>query len=128
MVAVRFLLLAALASLASLGCSPAGLKRDLHYVAGATEVAAQGSLLCDWSSTNRSVGNGFAETNPVMGTHPNGSVTQAYFVGVGTGVAVYNRLLPDVLRIVANSVLIGIEIDAVSWNHSVGADPRGCGL
>ena len=114
--------------LASLGCSPASLRTGLHYVAGGTEVAAQSSLACDWGSTNRSLQSGvYPETNPIMGTHPDHTVTRAYFIGVGAGVVIYNRVLPDILRIAANLAVVAVEIDAVTSNHDVGADPGYCG-
>lgn len=109
-------------------CTPATLRRDLRYVANGTEIAAQASLACDWSSTNRSVGNGYVESNPVMGEHPDHSVTGVYFLGAGLAVAAYNRVLPDAARILANVVIVGAEFDAVLSNHDVGADPHGCGL
>ena len=120
---MRFLLLILLTA-----CSPASLRTGLRWSARATEVAAQSSLACDWGSTNASTGHGYYETNPIMGTHPDHSVTEAYFVGIGSGVAIYNRVLPDALRIVANSLVVAVEIDAVTSNHSVGADPGYCGM
>ena len=119
-------LLILLAIVAS-ACTPASLRTGLHYTAGVTEVAAQGSLACDWGSTNASIGHGYYETNPVMGTHPDHSVTEAYFVGIGTGVAIYNRVLPDILRIAVNLAVVTTEVGAVRSNHDVGAEPGYCG-
>jgi hypothetical protein len=120
-------ILAVLAVLAS-ACSPATMRRGLHYVALGTEVAAQGSLACDAGSTHRAIETGGTEQNPIMGTHPDGSVIGAYFVGVGAGVTAYNRVLPDILRIVGNTIIIGAEFAAAAGNSQANSAVGMCGL
>lgn len=105
---------------ATAACSPATVRSALHYGAITTEVMAQGSLVCDAGSTHSAINRGYMESNPVMGSHPDGQVVAAYFTGTAAGVAIYNRALPDILRIAANLIVVGVEYDAVSYNTSVG--------
>jgi hypothetical protein len=115
---------------AATACTPATMRRGLHYAAGATEVLAQGSLACDAGSTRWAVegpGAGkFMETNAIMGDHPTGRNVATYFAASIVVTAGANRVLPDILRIAGNLVLIGVEYDAVSSNTSVGVPL--CGL
>lgn len=109
-------------------CSPATVRRGLRYTANVTEWSAQASLACDAGSTRAAVRGGDMEQNPIMGTHPDGSVIGAYFVGSAVGVAAYNRVLPDILRVSINLIVIGGEFAAAAGNSQ--ADPRVgmCGL
>lgn len=111
-----------------IACSPAAMQRGLRITAVATEVLAQGSLACDAGSTRSAVQLGGQEQNLVMGTHPDGSVITAYFVGSGVGVAAYNRVLPDILRVAINVLVIGGELAAASGNSSANPRVGMCGL
>jgi len=119
---------AVIIALLLVGCSPATVRSGLHRAAQVTEWAAQGSVLCDAGSTHEALlhSDRYYETNYVMGSHPDGSVQAAYWTGIVGGIAIYNRVLPDILRVAANTIVIGIEYDAVSSNTSLGV--KTCGI
>lgn len=109
------------------GCSPATMRSVLHRGAQITEWSAQASLVCDAGSTHEALQQTkYFERNPVMGSHPDNTVQAAYWTGIVTGVAIYNRVLPDTLRIVANLVVVGFEVSAVQSNTSLGV--KTCGI
>lgn len=111
------------------GCSPTTVRRGLHYTAIATEIGAQGSLACDAGSTRVAIHDYHApEQNPIMGDHPGGDVIGAYFVGSSVGVAAYNRVLPDILRVAANVIVIGAEFSAAVGNSQAIPTMGMCGL
>lgn len=97
-------------------CTPATMKRGLHYVAIGTEISAQGSLVCDAGSTHSAIAHGNTEQNLIMGEHPGDGTIGMYFIGSAALVAGYNRVLPDILRIVTNVTVTGAEIAAVAGN------------
>jgi hypothetical protein len=97
-------------------CTPATMKRGLHYVATATEIGAQGSLACDAGSTHSAIAHGNTETNVIMGEHPSDGTLGVYFATSAALVAGYNRVLPDILRIAANVTIAGAEFAAVANN------------
>lgn len=120
---VRWVIIAGLFA----GCSPASMRNGLHYAAAVTEWTAQGSMACDAGSTHNAMGNSkYFETNPVMGDHPSNTTQAAYWGSWSVGIAAYNRVLPDILRIAANTVLIAVEVDAVASNTSLGVPT--CGI
>ncbi|HTR51986.1 MAG TPA: hypothetical protein VMJ10_14825 [Kofleriaceae bacterium] len=114
-------------ALALVGC--------VHAAAIATESAAIASLACDGGSTHTALESSrYIETNPVMGERPDPSVQAAYFGGAGAAVVGINELLAhgldptagDVWRIIANVAIIGVEVDAVYGNSSIGVPV--CGI
>lgn len=109
-------------------CTPATLKSGLHYAATVTEWSAQASLACDAGSTRVAIQTGGEEQNPIMGSHPDGSVIGAYFIGAGVGVAAYNRVLPDTLRVITNTIIIGAEFAAAAGNSQANPAVGPCGL
>lgn len=112
---------------ATAACTPMQMKTSLRWTANATEAMTYGSLACDAGSTHVAMGDAkYFETNPVMGSHPSNEVQAVYWTGIASGVAIYNRLLPDALRIVANSLVLAVEYDAISNNTSLGVKP--CGI
>jgi len=116
----------ALALVLAAGCTPSTMARALRYGATGTEIAAQGALACDWGSTRTAVPLGYVEQNPIMGTHPDGPTIAGYFATSSALVVAYNRVLPDVLRIIANVGVAGAEIAAVQGNDAVGVST--CGI
>lgn len=107
---------AILVALTLSACTPATMRRGLRYVAIATEVTAQGSLACDMGSTHSAMAHGNSETNVILGEHPSDGTLGVYFAGTAAIVTGYNRVLPDILRIMANVAVTGAEIAAVSNN------------
>jgi hypothetical protein len=125
-ISVRWVIIAGLVFVAS-ACSPAVMRRDLHYVAMGTEVAAHGSLACDGFSTHAALAtSGSSEQNPIMGAHPSDATVAGYFAATSLAVFGTNRVLPDVFRIAVNISIVVVEADAVKHN-STAVSPA-CGL
>lgn len=113
-------------ALLTAACSPATMRHTLHHIALGTEIAAQGSLVCDASSTHMAIELGGHEQNLVMGDHPGDGMIAGYFLASSAAVYGVNRVLPDALRIILNTVIVGAEIAAVQGNSSWGTPA--CGL
>lgn len=115
-------------SLVLAGCSVQTAQRAMHRAAQITEWSAQASMVCDAGSTHAAMESpkGYMESNVIMGPRPSNGTQAAYWSSTMAGIAVYNRLLPDTLRVIVNSVVIGVEITAVQGNTVAGVPV--CGI
>lgn len=79
-------------------------------------------LIADWAQTRNSVKrpNEFSETNKLLGEHPStGKVNNYFMVGIA-GHAAVSYLLPPDWRQGWQYIWIGIEVQKVYHNHSIG--------
>ncbi len=92
-------------------------------------VASTAALACDWGQTHRAAANGwgeFHEANPVMGTHPDTGVVNAYFVGTIAMNAIIWAVLPKAFKGIPAAGVIGFQTNTIINNTR--NIPGVCGL
>lgn len=99
-----------------------------YRAARATEAIAITSLACDGASTNQFLSeSNWEEINPVLGRHPSKAAVWGYLGGIALAVSAANRVLPDKLAVLLNTVVLGVEIESVAVNMHVGSSACGVG-
>ncbi len=82
--------------------------------------AASLSILIDWSQTRQAMGQGWAEKNPILGTHPSSSRLAFYNMLAIGGTVGIGALLPQRWRTVWFGSVIGLEAYTIAGNASLG--------
>ena len=79
-----------------------------------------GLIAIDWMQTLESLNGNYYETNPILGKEPSRSevnICIASSMIIATAVA---YLLPSKYRIIFQSIVIGVELEAVNYNYQIG--------
>lgn len=88
------------------------------------EASFAATVFVDWRQTRWALGNGYEETNPLLGKHPSHTRLDLSVLGAVIGHAVVSRILPARTRTLWQSTSLFVEAGAVTHNASIGCQVR----
>lgn len=94
---------------------------DWSHADTARQLAFTGLLAIDWAQTHEIIRRSDRhELNPILGSDPDRSTTNAYFAAAGIGHYLVSRALPPEYRKVWQYLWIGGQAATVHWNYQMG--------
>jgi hypothetical protein len=111
-------MLRALSTLLVIGGPPSAHHWSAAQIALAASAAT--ALLVDHAQTTQALGEGWSETNPVLGAHPTRSALTTYTVAALIGMLGVGAALPDRWRTGWFALMSAVEISAVAGNARLG--------